>query len=256
MVSGPLPATMASPSAARFFAAFRSRSRTSPHAMQTYVRTDRASLAFTAPHPEQVLLDGNQRSTTTTRPPFHTVLYSNWRRICPNEASATCRARLWLRTISATNRSSTTTVPNLRASMVVSLWVESLRWSATLPAALASAAVAARQRFDGCWRVLVAGSYGPTLRDTVRDSRRTLRAAPLECRGLGTCSPVEAAARVLIPRSTPTTEPAMADVRVGRPMSTVNDAFHWPRSNRPQQISPVQSQRRPCRPARRRPRGA
>src|SRR5664280_418353 len=231
MVSGPLPATIASPNTARFFAAFRSRSRTFPHAMQTYERSDRASLAFTPPHPEQVLLEQNHRSTTTTRPPFQAVLYSNWRRIWPNEASATCRARLWLRTIPATNRSSTTTVPNLRASMVVSLWVESLRWSATLPAALASVAVAARQRFDGCWRVLVAGSYGPTLRDTVRDSRRTLRAPPLECRGLGICSPVEAAARVLIPRSTPTAASGDAGVRVGRCMSMVNDAFHWPRSN-------------------------
>src|SRR5664280_1310016 len=76
----------------------------------------------------------------------------------------------------------TTTAANLRASLVVSLWVQSLRWSATLPAALASAAVAARQRFDGCWRVLVAGSYGPTLRDSVRASRRTLRATPPACR--------------------------------------------------------------------------
>src|SRR5664280_1012869 len=137
---------MASPRAARFRAAFKSRSRTSPHSVQMYVRTDRSSLAFTAPHPEQVLLEQNHRSTTTVRPPFQAVLYSNWRRNSPNEASATCRARLWLRTIPATNRSSTTTVPNLRASMVVSLWVESLRWSATLPAALASAAVADQRR--------------------------------------------------------------------------------------------------------------
>src|SRR5664280_2106082 len=175
---------MASPRAARFFAAFRSRSRTIPHAMQTCERSERASLAFTAPHPEQVLLEQNHRSTTTVRPPFQAVLYSNWRRNSPNEAAATCRARLWLRTIPATNRSSTTTVPNLRASMVVSLWVESLRWSATLPCAFARAADALRQRFDGSRCVLVALSQGPTLRDTVRLRCRTLRAAALECRGL------------------------------------------------------------------------
>src|SRR5450631_4399464 len=66
MVSGPLPATMASPSLARFLAAFTSRSRTRPHIAQTYLRSDRSSLAFTAPDPEQVLLEGNHRSTTTT----------------------------------------------------------------------------------------------------------------------------------------------------------------------------------------------
>src|ERR1035437_5962283 len=65
------------PRAARFLAAFRSRSRTSPHSVQTYVRTDRSSLVFTPPHPEQVLLEQNHRSTTTVRPPFQAVLYSN-----------------------------------------------------------------------------------------------------------------------------------------------------------------------------------
>jgi hypothetical protein len=85
---GPLPATIASPNWVRFLAAFTSRTRTRPHIVQTYVRSDRAaSLAFTAPHSEQVLLDGNHLSTTTVRPPLHVVLYSNCRRICPNEAS-------------------------------------------------------------------------------------------------------------------------------------------------------------------------
>src|SRR5664280_805286 len=50
---------------ARFLAAFTSRSSTRGHIMHTYVRSDRASLAFNAPHPEQVLLDGNHRSATT-----------------------------------------------------------------------------------------------------------------------------------------------------------------------------------------------
>ena len=62
--------------------------------------------------------------------------------------------------------------------------VESVRWSATLPCAFARAADALRQRFDGSRRFLVALSYGPTLRDTVRFRCRTLRSAPLECRGL------------------------------------------------------------------------
>ena len=65
--SGPLPATLASPNAARFRAALTSRSRTSAHCVQTYVPSARASLAFTAPHPEQVLLDENHWSTTIVR---------------------------------------------------------------------------------------------------------------------------------------------------------------------------------------------
>ena len=64
MVSGPLPAIIAPPNAVRFRATFTSRSRTSPNRVETYVRSEGASLAFTAPHPEQVLLDGNHRSTT------------------------------------------------------------------------------------------------------------------------------------------------------------------------------------------------
>src|ERR1035437_7030016 len=183
--SGPLPATMTSPNTARFLAAFKSRSRTSPHSAQTYVRTDRSSLVFTAPHPEQVLLDGNHRSTTTVRPPLQTVLYSTCLRSSPNEAPETCRARQWFLTIPATCRSSMTTVPNSLARLVVSLWSPSLRWSAPLPCAFARAADALRQRFDGSRRFLAASSYGPTLRDTVRFRRRTFRAAPLECRGLG-----------------------------------------------------------------------
>src|SRR5450631_1665794 len=69
MVSGPLPATMASPSLARFLEAFTSRSRTSPHCVQTYVRSDRASLAFTAPHSEQVSVDQDQPTDTGRRGP-------------------------------------------------------------------------------------------------------------------------------------------------------------------------------------------
>src|ERR1035437_7228700 len=176
---------MASPRAARFFAAFRSRSRTSPHSVQMYVRADRSSLVFTAPHPEQVLLEQNHRSTTTVRPPFQTVLYCNCLRSSPNEASEMCRASRWFLTIPATYRSSMTTVPNSLAKLVVSMWSPSLRWSATLPCAFARAADALRQRCDGTRRFLVALSQGPTLRDTVRLRCRTLRAAPPECRGLG-----------------------------------------------------------------------
>ena len=39
-----------------------------------YSRSDRASLVFTVPQPEQVLLEGYQRSATISWPPFHKVL--------------------------------------------------------------------------------------------------------------------------------------------------------------------------------------
>lgn len=49
-------------------------------------------------------------------------------------------------------------VPYFLARVVVSLWMASLRWSATRPAALPRAAVACRQRFEGGRPFLVAGS--------------------------------------------------------------------------------------------------
>src|ERR1035437_2376766 len=204
MVSERLPATSPAAYAARFRAAFTSRSKTRPHFVQSYVRSDRASLAFTAPQPEHILLDGNHRLARTTRPPFHVVLYSSCRRISPNEASPTCLASRRFFIIPATFRSSSTMTPYSRASLVVSLWRASLRWSATRPCALPRAAAATRQRFDGVLRCLVALSYGPSRRAIARFRRASLRSAPFRCRGLGSSSPVERTARVLIPRSTPT----------------------------------------------------
>jgi hypothetical protein len=118
-------------------------------------------LVFTAPHPEHVLLDGNHRSAIISAPPFHAVLYVNWRRISPNEASATARANRWFVSIPATLRSSTTTVPYFRAMRVVILWIPSLRRSATLPWADANAVDARTHRADGVRRRLAAVSYGP-----------------------------------------------------------------------------------------------
>ena len=57
----PEPAGRVSPalaSAARFRAAFTSRSTSRPQVLQVYSRSDRGSLAFTAPQSEHVLLDG------------------------------------------------------------------------------------------------------------------------------------------------------------------------------------------------------
>ena len=94
---------------------------TIPHSVQTYVRSDRASLAFTTPQPEQVLLDGNHRSTTIVRPPVHAVLNYSRLRSSPNEASQMRQAKQWFLSIPATNKSSMTTVPHSRARAVASL---------------------------------------------------------------------------------------------------------------------------------------
>src|SRR5215831_11865305 len=69
LLSAPLAASFS-----RLRAAFASRSMTVPQCQHLYVRSDRGSLAFTVPHPEQVLLDGYQRSATMSIPPFHPVL--------------------------------------------------------------------------------------------------------------------------------------------------------------------------------------
>ena len=59
---------------ARFVAALRSLSTTTPQRWQMYSRSDRESLDFTSPHSEHVFDDGNHLSATTVVPPFHLVL--------------------------------------------------------------------------------------------------------------------------------------------------------------------------------------
>ena len=58
---------------ARFVAALRSLSTTTPQRWQMYSRSDRESLDFTSPHSEHVFDDGNHLSATMTSPPFHWV---------------------------------------------------------------------------------------------------------------------------------------------------------------------------------------
>ena len=86
-VSGALPATQI------LIAAFKSRSIARPQPSQWNTRSDRDSLAFTAPHFEQVLLLGYQRSTTCSAAPLRVVLYSNCLRNSPNAASEMDLAR-------------------------------------------------------------------------------------------------------------------------------------------------------------------
>src|ERR1700733_12049068 len=70
----PGPPAMLAAKAARLRAALRSRSRTRPHASHRNTRVRNGSLAFTTPQPEQVLLEGSQRSASTSCPPFHALL--------------------------------------------------------------------------------------------------------------------------------------------------------------------------------------
>src|SRR6266568_7156213 len=51
-------------------AALRSRSRTRPQSWQLKTLSARAKSACIQPQPEQVLLEGNQRSTSCTEPPY------------------------------------------------------------------------------------------------------------------------------------------------------------------------------------------
>src|SRR5262252_4876857 len=82
--SGPRPA-LSSPQAfrlsgelsasfAKLMAAFRSWSRTRPHAWQWNLRSASVRPASPQPQPEQVLLAGSHRLATTTRLPYHAAL--------------------------------------------------------------------------------------------------------------------------------------------------------------------------------------
>ena len=229
-VSGPLPATIALPSLVRFLAAFTSRSRTRPHIAVTYVRSDRASLAFTAPHPEQVLLDGNRRSTTT---------------------AATIARRLVLQLSADLPKRSIRDMPGQTAvsehpsnEQVFDNNGPVLPGQACcelMDAILALVGDPARSLTQG------GSGLAPTVRrGSALLRRRVVRADPAgrrpgqfadlaqrttQGRGLGICSAVERTARVLMPRSTPTTASGTAGVSTGRYTWMVNDTNQRPRSN-------------------------
>jgi len=90
-------------------------------------------VAFTAPHPEQVLLEANHRSAAIRVAPCQPALQGSWRRISANPHPAIWRASRLFFTIPATFRSSTATVPYPAASRVACLCWWSRRWSATRP---------------------------------------------------------------------------------------------------------------------------
>ena len=187
-----------------------------PHASQRYTRSDRDSLAFTAPHVEHVLLDGYHLSITRNAAPVRAVLYSSWRRNSPREASLTLRARRWFFTMPATFRSSMHTTLYVLAIMVVALLIASARTLATRACRRATRSWAFLRRalplvlrLNACWAFRRAFSL------------------VFRARGLGITVPSESVARFFTPRSTPTA-PSFG-VLLGRgSRSTVKLAYQWP----------------------------
>jgi hypothetical protein len=203
-------------------------SRRDPH---PGVRSEQASLAFTAPHLRAGLTPGGTTASTTILwSPFHVVLHSNCRRICPNQASLTCRARSWLPTIGGNERSSNHDSA-VRPGQGGGARVDGRPCAGQRPCppALPSAADAWRRRFDGGRGFVVAQSAGlPAGRGCEPAEQPSPRTAAVPA--LSKTSPVGRTARVLTPRSTPTTASGRDDVATGRWTSTVNEANQRPRT--------------------------
>src|SRR6266567_1270909 len=98
-----------------------SRSRTVRHSGQWKMRSPNGIDARIYPQFEHVLLLGSHRSTAITVRPWLLALYSSIDRNADHDASWIARARLWLRTMFATARSSITIVWLSRTSRVDSL---------------------------------------------------------------------------------------------------------------------------------------
>jgi hypothetical protein len=101
-----------------------SRSWTAPH-RQVHARICNGSESSSTPHCEHVFVEGNHRSTAMSSRPYQAALYSSMDRSSDHDASLTARARLRLRTMFRTDRSSITIVWFSRTSRADSL----CRWS-------------------------------------------------------------------------------------------------------------------------------
>ena len=115
----------------RFIEAFLTRLALKPHSSQRKILCDRARSVLTEePQQEERLLEGNQRSASTSRAPYIAVLYVSCLRNSKNPASIMDRDNLWFFAIPLTFRFQYTTRASL-ASRVVALSVASLRILAT-----------------------------------------------------------------------------------------------------------------------------
>src|SRR2546421_631554 len=79
--------------AARFFAAFRSRSISVPQASQRKTRADRDSRSFLAQQHEQVLEDGNHLEASHRKPPYQWQAPATW--VASELKQAGLAARCW-----------------------------------------------------------------------------------------------------------------------------------------------------------------
>src|ERR1017187_9953034 len=197
-LSAPLAASVS-----RFAAALTSRSRVRPQLGQVYVRSDRGSLVFTVPQPEQVLELGNHRLAMISCPPCQLVLEPSLRRACPNPWSAMARASRWLRVIPATFRSSATTVSYRVARSVVTVCSAPLRTLAARAWMRASRAADLRRLALPC-----------SLREWARLARRSLRSDERSAFGPVTVTTFPRSSipvsRALTPRSMPMALPGRA----------------------------------------------
>src|SRR5712691_11262718 len=100
-------------------AAFRSRSITIPQLSHEYIRSDCDIVSLMLPHWEHIFVDGKNRFATTSRLPYHAVLYSSWRANSPHPASAIDLARWRFAIMPRTPRSSITMTDLVLASSVV-----------------------------------------------------------------------------------------------------------------------------------------
>src|SRR5512146_163629 len=105
--------------AARFIAAFTSRSWSLPHFGQFHVLIDIDNSDKTNPQFEHVLLLAKKRSATINFTPLLSALYSNCRRISRKPISAIERAKRRFLTIPNPFKSSIQIVLKQRTSLVV-----------------------------------------------------------------------------------------------------------------------------------------
>jgi len=91
-----------------FFAALMSRSWTAAQRGHVHSRRCSGSAGTTCPQVEQVLLDGWNRSITTSCRPYQAHLYASCSRSRVQAASEIARASVWFLTMPRTFRSSIT----------------------------------------------------------------------------------------------------------------------------------------------------
>lgn len=133
-------------------AAFKSRSTTFPHS-QRMTLTDN-DMSWITPQPEQVLLLGKKRSTTTICVPVMAALYSSCSLNSPKLESITDRAKQRFFTMPLTFRSSMPIIENSVTRRVVSLCSASLRMFAIRRCLLESLAFAfCRFALPFCFRL-------------------------------------------------------------------------------------------------------